>query len=226
MLECAPRVDRGQSERKKSMFRRFMPSEGQFFELFNQHAGLALDASQILVKLIEGLPESAHYAEQMLLCEKKADRITHDTVELLHSTFITPIDRDAIHKLITTMDDILDLGEDIVETIQLYNITLLTNEALQLANICVACCQCVKNAVSYLNNMRNAREILKICAEIDSLESDADRVLRTAMSKLFREEDDVKHLIKVKAVYELLETITDKCEDVANIIEGIVLENA
>lgn len=208
------------------MFRRLMPTEGQFFELFNQHAGLALEASRTLVKLISGLPGSAHYGEQILVFEKKADRITHDTVELLHSTFITPIDRDAIHKLITTMDDILDLSEDVVETIQLYDITSLTQEALQLANICVGCCEAVQRAVACLNNMRHAREILKICAEIDGLESDADRVMRTAMSKLFREEADVKRLIKVKAVYELLETITDKCEDVANIIEGIVLENA
>ncbi|MCC7005251.1 MAG: DUF47 domain-containing protein [Ottowia sp.] len=208
------------------MFGRFMPSEKNFFDLFNQHAGLAVEASEALVNLVRGLPNSQVYGEQVLACEKKADRVTHETIELLHSTFITPIDRDAIHTLITTMDDILDLGEDVAETIQLYDITQLTDEALQLANICVASCKAVREAVAYLSNMRNARAIMKVCAEIDRLEADADRVMRTAMSKLFREEADVKRLIKLKAIYELLETITDKCEDVANIIEGIVLENA
>ena len=208
------------------MFGRFMPSEGKFFELFNQHAALAVETSHNLVKLITSVPDGYAYGQQVLICEKKADRITHDTIELLHSTFITPIDRDAIHTLVTTMDDILDLGEDVVETIELYGIESLTAEALQLANICVQCCEAVQKAVAYLHNMRNARDILRICGEIDKLESDADRVMRTAISKLFREEVDVKHLIKLKAVYELLETITDKCDDVANIIEGIFLENA
>lgn len=208
------------------MFGRLMPSEGHFFELFNQHAGLALEASRNLVKLISSLPNGQEYGQHILACEKKADRVTHDTIELLHSTFITPIDRDDIHKLVTTIDDILDLGEDVVETIDLYDIGSLTDEALELANICVQSCEAVQQAVAYLKNMRNARAILEQCAEIDRLESAADRVMRTAISKLFREEADVKHLIKLKAVYELLETITDKCEDVANIIEGIVLENA
>ncbi|NUO88709.1 MAG: DUF47 domain-containing protein, partial [Cupriavidus sp.] len=158
--------------------------------------------------------------------EKKADRITHDTIDLLHKTFITPLDRDEIHKLITTMDDILDLMEDVAETISLYDVTNLTDEALRLAAICVQCCDQVKIAVGLLEDMGNASTILKTAQQIDQLESEADRVMRSAMSKLFRDETDVKRLIKLKAIYEQLETITDKCEDVANIIEGIVLENA
>lgn len=207
------------------MFGRLMPSEGQFFELFNQHTALALEASRNLAKLISNLPQGQAYGEEILICEKKADRVTHDTIELLHSTFITPIDRDDIHKLVTNIDDILDLSEDVVETIQLYAIAKLTDEAVELANLCVRSCEAVQQAVGYLKSMRNARAILERCAEIDRLESDADRVMRTAVSKLFREEDDVKHLLKLKAVYELLETITDKCKNVANTIEGIVLEN-
>ena len=135
----------------------------------------------------------------MQKAEKAADKLTHETIDLLHKTFITPLDRDEIHKLITTMDDILDLMEDVATAISLYDVQAVTSEASQ---------------------------ILKACEEIDRLESEADRVLRSAISKLFREEDNVKTLIKLKAIYELLETITDKCEDVANIIEGIVLENA
>ncbi|WP_244813549.1 DUF47 domain-containing protein [Caballeronia sp. Lep1P3] len=208
------------------MFGRFMPTEGKFFEIFNAHAKCMVDASRELELLIDNLDEAEVHKQNVQTNEKRADKLTHETIDLLHKTFITPLDRDEIHKLITTMDDILDLMEDVATAISLYDVRAVTSEASQLAHICTATCLRVQQAVGLLADMKRASEILKICEEIDRLESDADRVLRSAMSKLFREEDDVKNLIKLKAIYELLETITDKCEDVANIIEGIVLENA
>jgi uncharacterized protein Yka (UPF0111/DUF47 family) len=124
------------------------------------------------------------------------------------------------------MDDILDLMEDAAQTISLYDIKAITPEAKRLAELSQACCEKVLAAVSLLNRMDNASEILAICSEIDRLESDADHVMRAAMSKLFREEPDVRNLIKLKAIYEILESVTDRCEDVANIVEGIIVENA
>ncbi|SAK94880.1 phosphate transport regulator [Caballeronia fortuita] len=208
------------------MFGRFMPTEGKFFEIFNAHAKCMVDASRELELLIDNLDEAEVHKQNVQANEKRADKLTHETIDLLHKTFITPLDRDEIHKLITTMDDILDLMEDVATAISLYDVRAVTSEASQLAHICTGTVTRVQKAVELLADMKRASEILKICEEIDRLESDADRVLRSAMSKLFREEDDVKNLIKLKAIYELLETITDKCEDVANIIEGIVLENA
>jgi uncharacterized protein len=208
------------------MFGRFMPTEGKFFEIFNAHAKCIVDASRELELLIDNLDDAEIHKQNVQTNEKRADKLTHETIDLLHKTFITPLDRDEIHKLITTMDDILDLMEDVATAIFLYDVRHVTSEASQLAHICTATSVRVQKAVELLADMKRASEILKICEEIDRLESDADRVLRSAMSKLFREEDDVKTLIKLKAIYELLETITDKCEDVANIIEGIVLENA
>ena len=208
------------------MFGRFMPTEGKFFEIFNEHAKCMVDASRELELLIDNLDDAEVHKQNVQANEKRADKLTHETIDLLHKTFITPLDRDEIHKLITTMDDILDLMEDVATAISLYDVRAVTSEASQLAHICTSTVTRVQQAVELLADMKRASEILKICEEIDRLESDADRVLRSAMSKLFREEDDVKTLIKLKAIYELLETITDKCEDVANIIEGIVLENA
>ncbi|SAK71080.1 phosphate transport regulator [Caballeronia pedi] len=208
------------------MFGRFMPTEGKFFEIFNAHAKCMVDASHELELLIDNLDDAEVHKQNVQANEKRADKLTHETIDLLHKTFITPLDRDEIHKLITTMDDILDLMEDVATAISLYDVRAVTSEASQLAHICTGTVTRVQKAVELLADMKRASEILKICEEIDRLESDADRVLRSAMSKLFREEDDVKTLIKLKAIYELLETITDKCEDVANIIEGIVLENA
>jgi predicted phosphate transport protein (TIGR00153 family) len=148
---------------------------------------------------------------------------------MLHKTFITPIDREQIHKLINTMDDVADLIQDSAETMALYDVRHMTDEITRLSDLSVRCCERVKDAVNLLDkiaDMGTAEAALKTCEEIDRLESDADRVMRSAMSKLFREEPDVREVIKLKAIYELLETITDKCEDVANLIEGVVLENS
>ena len=208
------------------MFGRFMPTEGKFFEIFNAHAQYLVSASQELERLIDNLADAEVHRQNVHASEKAADKLTHEAVDLLHKTFITPLDRDEIHKLITTMDDILDLMEDVASAISLYDVQAVTSEASQLAHICTATVKHVQEAVGLLCDMSRAGRILAACEEIDRLESEADRVLRAALSKLFREEDNVKTLIKLKAIYELLETITDKCEDVANIIEGIVLENA
>ncbi len=208
------------------MLSRLMPREGNFFELFNAHAERVVEGSRELTVMIETFSELAKHAEYIDAAERAADKITHEAITLLHKTFITPFDRDQIHKLITSMDDILDLTQDVAESILLYDIRKLTPEARQLAEICQMCCERVRTAVQQLKNIKDAEAILKTCREIDRLESDADRVMRAAMSKLFRDEPDVKQLIMLRSIYELLETITDRCEDVANVIEGIVLENS
>jgi predicted phosphate transport protein (TIGR00153 family) len=208
------------------MFGRFMPTEGKFFELFNEHAELGVKCAKEMVALMTNFDDLELRVHAIENLEKQADKVTHNCIELLHKTFITPLDRDDIHQLITRMDDILDLLEDAAQTISLYDIKAITPESKRLAELCLACAEKVKAAVALLPNMDNSRQILTICQEIDRLESDADHVMRAAMSKLFRDEPDVRNLIKLKAIYEILETVTDRCEDVANIIEGIIVENA
>lgn len=208
------------------MFGRLLPKEGKFFDLFNEHAELCVKGAKEMVALMTNFDDLEIRVHAIEGIEKQADKITHATLDALHKTFITPLDRDDIHQLITRMDDILDLLEDATQTISLYDIKAITQEAKRLAELCLACTEKVKAAVALLHNMDNSREILGICQEIDRLESDADHVMRAAMSKLFREEPDVRTLIKLKAIYELLETVTDRCEDVSNIIEGIIVENA
>jgi predicted phosphate transport protein (TIGR00153 family) len=208
------------------MFGRLMPTEGKFFDLFNQHAALCVKGAQEMVGLMTNFDDLENRTHAVESLEKQADKITYATVDLLHKTFITPLDRDDIHKLITRMDDILDMMEDAAQTIMLYDLQAVTPEAKRLAELCLACCEKVQQAVGMLHNMDNAQKIVAVCEEIDRLESDADHVMRAAMSKLFRDEPDVRNLIKMKAIYEILETVTDRCEDVANIIEGIIVENA
>ena len=203
-----------------------LPREGKFFDFFNQHADLAALAALELQALLGDLSQLDRRSRAIQKNEKLADQITHQTVQLLHRTFITPLDRDEIHHLITGMDDILDLMEDVATCLFLYDVRAVTPDAQKLGEICVTCTVKVKEAVAKLESMENADAILKICGDIDRLESEADFVFRSALAKLFREEPDVRQLIKLKEVYQLLESITDKCEDVANVIEGIVLENA
>ena len=208
------------------MFSRFMPRQGKFFEMFNEHAELIVEGSRELAALMasgDDLERRAHKVESI---EKRGDKITRSTIELLHKTFITPLDREDIHQLISKLDDILDLIEDSAQLMFLYDVRVPTPEAKKLADICVVCCEKVKSAVALLPNMDNAAAIMVICNDIDRLESDADHVMRAAIARLFRDEPDVRELIKLRTVYEHLETVTDHCEDVANIIQGIVIENA
>ena len=208
------------------MFGRLMPHEGRFFDHFKELAELIVQGSRELQALMTTFDDVERRRFNIETIEKKGDKVTHATVELLHRTFITPLDRNDIHQLITNMDDILDLIEDSAQSISMYDIRAVTPDAARLAEICVGCAEKVQAAVELLPNMQNARKILEVCGDIDKLESEADHVMRTAMAKLFRDEPDVRQLIKLRTVYELLEEMTDRCEDVANIIEGIVLENA
>jgi predicted phosphate transport protein (TIGR00153 family) len=203
-----------------------LPREGRFFDAFNQHAALAVAAARELSSLFDDLSSLDPRSKAIENYEKQADRITHETVNMLHQTFITPFDRDQIHRLITDMDDVLDLMEDVAQCLFLYDVKRVGPEAQQLAALCVDATARMKEAVALLSSMKNADAILRICGEIDRLESQADRVFRTALAKLFREEPDPKEIIKQKEVIQLLEAVTDKCEDVANLIEGIVLESA
>ena len=208
------------------MLGRFMPTEGRFFQLFDEHAEQVAQGSRELAELMANFDDIERRTRSIETLEKRADKIAHATIELLHKTFITPIDRDDIHRLITRMDDILDLIEDCAHSIFLYDVRGVTPDAARLAGINVACGAKVKEAVGLLSNMEHAQRILAVCNDIDRLESEADHVMRSAMARLFREEPDVRQVIKLRSIYELLEQMTDRCQDVANIIEGIVLENA
>jgi uncharacterized protein len=212
------------------MFGRLMPKEGKYFDLFNAHAELVVQGGTALTGLIGALvdaPEkAAFYADEIDVIERKADEITHDTLSQLHTSFITPFDRDEIHQLINGMDDILDIIQDVAESTTLYDIQRVPPEAKDLADVTEQCCGRVKSVVALLHSMQNAPEILRLCHEITHLESDADRMLREAMSKVFREEPDVRQVVKLKEIYELLESVTDRCKDVSGTIEAIVLENS
>lgn len=211
------------------MFSRFMPKEVKFFDLFNAHAGEIAVGADNLASLLQALNqggEVAHLSDAIDAAESRADRITHDTVALLHTTFITPFDRDDIHRLISCLDDVMDTLQDTAQTITMYDIRRASPEVLQLGGIVAESVKYLVKAVGLLSSMKNGQAILSACRELDRLEGEADHVLRQALSRLFREDIDARELIKMQAFYVLLETITDHCDAVGNILEAIVLANA
>lgn len=208
------------------MFSKLMPREGKFFDLFNRHAEQTLLCAGELKLLMDDLSQIELRARRINDCEHAADDITREAIVTLHQTFITPLDRNEIYQLIQKMDDVPDMIEDVAQCIALYDIKQVPNEGRQLADIIVRSAEHLKAAVGMLSSLKQPDEVLGHCAAVDKLESEADVLMRSVIVKLFREEPDIRELIKMKAIFEILETVTDRCADVANVIEGIVLENA
>jgi predicted phosphate transport protein (TIGR00153 family) len=214
------------------VFGRLLPREGNFFALFNEHGQRISEGARAFMLMVQNYNDPVlrgRHAGEVDAAERAADKVTAEVHRMLHRTFITPIDREQIHSLINRMDDILDLLQDSSEVMSLYDLQRVSEDVLRLSEISVRCCERVQHVVALLPKLKDpevAASAIKTCEEIDQLESDADRVMRSAMSRLFREEPDTRELIKLKAVYEHLESISDRCEDVANLVEGIVLENS
>ena len=208
------------------MFGRLLPRETSFFDFFERHAAMTLLGCEELLGLATTGANIPARAKRIKEIEHECDTITHHCVEALHKTFITPIERDDIYRLISKMDDIMDYVEAAAERIALYKLTVMPTDLRDLADVLLRACKELEQALKLLRNLENAEAISKKCIDINRLENEADAILRAAVARLFDEEKDVLTIIKWKEIYENLENATDRCEDVANIIEGVVLEHA
>ncbi len=208
------------------MFNFLIPKEYGFFEVFDQHAAALVEGSQILVDMLEHYQEAPAKVRRLKEAEHRADELTHHTMEMLHKTFITPIDRDQIHQLISLMDDVIDFTDGAARRMMLYGVTEIPPELIELAKILHRSVLEVQKAVAGLKNLKHASQIQASCIEINKLENDGDAVRDAAIAKLFKEEKDAVKVLIWKEIFENIETAVDRCEDVANIIEGVVLENA
>ncbi len=208
------------------MFGRLLPRETSFFDFFDRHAEKTVEGCKEFLSLATTSANIQAKAKRIKEIEHETDVITHHCVEALHKTFITPIERDDIYRLITKMDDIMDYVEAASERIALYELAPMTPECRDLGDVLVRSAEAVQRAVAGLRDMKHADAVIKRCIEVNRLENEADAILRSAVAKLFKEEKDPITVIKWKEIYENLEAATDRCEDVANIIEGVVLEHA
>lgn len=175
--------------------------------------------------MVQGEGTAVDRALEIKAIEEACDSITHRVVEKLHRVFITPLDRSDIYSLITKMDDIMDYVEAAAERIALYEVAD-PSALLGLAKLLLTSSERVLEAVAGLSNLKNPELILDRCKEINRLENEADALLRANLARLFKEEKDPIEIIKWKELFELVESATDRCEDVANIVEGVVLENS
>jgi predicted phosphate transport protein (TIGR00153 family) len=206
------------------MFKFFLPKEEKFFDQFEKHAALLVKCAKVFCSLADEKNSIATAAKEIKHLEHQADIITHHTVEILHKTFITPFDRDLIFKLISCLDDVIDNMEEAADDLVVYKIEKMRPEALAMVQILLKSTLEIEKGVIGLRNLKNTDQIRACCKAINTFENEADVVLRNAIGVLFEEEDKTRDLIKWKDIYENLEAAVDKCEDVANILEGIILE--
>jgi len=202
---------------------RLIPKEEKFFEMFKESAQNILEGAKALKEMFDHYQDPEGSWKQIVDFEHEGDKITHQIIRRLNQTFITPIDREDIHALTTALDDVMDLIEAVASRMVLCKIAQPTPEAKKLAEAVVASAEQIVKAVS---NMPQLEDVDEHCIEINRLENQADALYREAIAALFDGERPPLEVIKWKEVYELLETTTDKCEDVANIVEQIALKNA
>jgi predicted phosphate transport protein (TIGR00153 family) len=202
-----------------------IPKEEKFFQLFKQMTENTIEGAKALKQMLDDFDNPAASQRKIKDIEHNGDSLTHEIIQKLNKTFVTPFDREDIYALSGALDDILDLIDASAQRIIMYNVETIPHEAKSLGFIILQSCQAVDKAVAMLGKQSNDH-IFEACVDINALENEADRVSREAISRLFDEEKDPIQLIKWKEIFETLEKATDKCEDAANILEGVVVKNA
>jgi len=203
----------------------FVPRDHKFFDMFAEMAANLTDGAQLMRTLLKDFQDVRAQVARLKEIEHRGDDMTHAVITKLNQTFITPFDREDIHKLASSLDDVLDYLNSAGDRIITYKISNAPREAYDLAEIIVQQCKELEKAVSHLDKRKNSH-VLEYCVEVNRLENEADTVSRRAIGKLFDSERDPIALIKLKELYEVLEMATDKAEDVANVLESVVLKSA
>jgi uncharacterized protein len=205
---------------------KFTPNRTEFFGFFEQAAELTVQAARIFNDLMGNFEAVRERAEEIHALEHQVDDIVHRTMALLHHSFITPLDRGDIRQLIHGLDNIIDSINAAVSRIHLYQIDSVLDEAKPLAGVLVEATVAVQTAVSQLRNLRKSNDIVSNCIRINQLENQGDEVYRKGLVNLFKSGIEPLDVIKWKEILEYIEGATDCCEEVADIVEGIYMENA
>ncbi|AWI03928.1 DUF47 domain-containing protein [Clostridium drakei] len=202
------------------------PKEDKFFEFFVETADIAYKASNMLVEFLKDLDNSEENLKKLKEVEHEGDRKQHQILEQLNKTFITPFDREDIYIIAKDMDDIIDLIESAASRFVMLNVSKVTKEAIILGDMIAASCKEIITLMEELKNMKTSKYLNKKIIEINRIEEEGDRVSRRAIGDLFRSNIEVIEVIKWREIYQYLEDTLDACEDIANVIEGVVMKNA
>ena len=203
----------------------FLPREVKFFDLFEQSAQNVVKASRQLKELVDTWENVEGKVGEIIELEHEGDTITHQIMAQSHRTFVTPFDREDIALLAHVMDDVTDFIHAAADAMLLYRVDSPSQRARELAGIIVQAADEVERAVPQLRHRAELKQILPRCVEINRLENMADRVFRSAMAELFDDSTDFAYVIKWREIYEHMEEATDRCEDVANVLEGVALKH-
>jgi len=204
----------------------FMPREQKFYDLFEDSAKNIVKAAQALKEMIDTWQFIDSHVAEITEMEHGGDTITHQVISLLHRTFVTPFDREDIALLAHTMDDILDFIHSAADSMFIYKVTSPTQRAKELADVILQAAYEVEKAVASLRRKSEFKQMLDRCVEINRLENVADRIYRAAIGEVFENTTDIAQIIKWREIYEHMESATDRCEDVADVIEGVALKHA
>ncbi|MBI4600940.1 MAG: DUF47 domain-containing protein [Planctomycetes bacterium] len=202
-----------------------IPRDVVFFDFFERAADNVHEGALAVRELLENFGEAPVLVEKIREIEHRGDSITHETLRRVYGTFITPIDREDIHELVCRLDDVIDFADGAVSRIVLYKVSEPTEDAKALARSLCKSTEVVREAVRKLRTLQKSEEILKLCVQVHTHENEADRIYQHAIAALFESQGSPLDVIKWKDIYQELELATDRCEDVANVIEGIVLKN-
>jgi uncharacterized protein Yka (UPF0111/DUF47 family) len=208
------------------MLRRFLPKQDNFFILFHEASQQLVDISRQHRALLANLSQQADYLQQMQQLARAGDKTIHATLHLLHKTFITPFDRNDIHKLVSRMERIVHEIAHNGLTISLYELRVLPSEVNIVVNSSHRCAKMLNNAIEQLNALKNSGEILKCCDAVSDAQDTAQEIILTSIARLFKQEEDIKQLLKVREVFVSLKNIMQGYQELANVIRSIVLEYA
>ncbi|MBI4833773.1 MAG: DUF47 domain-containing protein [Planctomycetes bacterium] len=205
-----------------------LSKDKEFYELFEKAANNTCQGAKALDDLLQNYPKDVEQKiKRMKDIEHQGDQLTHQTVEMVNKTFVTPLEREDIYALITKLDDVLDFMDAAASRLSLYKIPYVTEHAKSFGKILVKATEVLSTGISSLRKIKDQKCIFDCCIAVNTIENEGDVLLRKSMVELFEgKKDDPIYVIKWKEIYEDLERATDRCEDVANIVEGIVLKNA
>ena len=204
----------------------FFPKDEGFFDILEEASENVVKGAKAFRELVSHWSLDSELIPQIREIEHEGDRMTHEVIDRLNRTFITPIDREDIHGLAKELDDVIDIIQATMDRMQLYRIDRSSPILVQMAEVLVKATDAIGKAIKSLRDLKHSRRTLDFCIEINRLENEGDAILKVALGELFATPKDVLEIIKWKETYENAEYATDKCEDIANIIEGIVVKNA
>ena len=205
---------------------RLVPKQEGFFDLFDRQAQMVNQGAHALRDMLDNFTDVEEKAYKMKSLEHDADEVAHEILRMLNRTFVTPLDREDIHALVSSLDDILDFIEGAADRMVLYEVDQPTESAVKLSKVLAEATELVLKVVSMLRDKKQGPAIHEACVEINKLENQGDKINRAAMAKLFQMHDKPIEALKWREVYYNIETAIDKCEDVADAVGAIVLKNS